>query len=510
MKRNLVRLVLAVLFVLAIGAVPTMAQVAFTASSTLLPVRGEGTKEAVGQVVLGATTNGTIKGGTLTPPGSAIVVTFSAPIGNIDPTTGTAGVLTCLPTTICGGTETTLSASGSTLTIKFLHGDAVIMTGNSYTISGLRINASALSTGSLTANITAVVPPAVSSTNPITITNPTVTVANVIKPSFALTTGTPGSILTCNPAEGTSFSVTLTENYPSAFTSESDEIGLAAGSAGEPITNGSQISVTVTNVPSGVTINAETPSYPTTPIPQTSLTIALDSTTPGSVMSTGAPITFLYDVQADNPTAVESVILGFELSFNGTLPSSPPPPSVTVAVSLAPIDQSKTPAFVAGNSIGGGTGVTVSACVTYILLPWVTNYQVASSTDPRSHYDTGIVIGNTTTDPFGAPGSALPQNGNCVLTMYPWDGSASTTYTTATANSGTSLLFTASTAFPGKSGYVAGLCNFQNAHSYVYIVDNSGLGPAHTAADYLGLIVPNPALIHRNPAGGGEGESLAH
>jgi len=496
MKRNFVRSVLAVLFGLAMGAVPAMAQVAFTASSTLLPVRGEGTKEAVGQIVLGATTAGTIIGGTAAAPGSAIVVTFSAPIANAS-TVGSANVK-CLPTTNCGGLITAVSASGSVMTIKFPTSNVLMAVGNSYTISGLRINASALATPTLTANITATIPPAVSSTNPITITNPTVTIANVAKPSFttALTVG-PSSILTCNPASGeNTFAVTVTENYQSAFTSASDEAGLTPPPT--VITNGVQFLFTVTNVPSGATLTANA-SVSSASFPL--LKVAEDSTTAcaAGVTSTGAPITCLYDINGDDPTVIENFLVAFTTDFHGmTLPSSPPPPAVTVGISLAPTDQTKTPAFVAGNSEGNFTAITISPCVTYLLLPWVTNYQVASCTDPRCHYDTGIVIGNTTTDPFGAPGSALPQNGNCVLTLYPWDGSASTTYTTATANSGTSLLFTASTAFPGKSGYVAGLCNFQNAHSYVYIVDNSGLGPAHTAADYLGLVIPNPTLVDRN------------
>jgi hypothetical protein len=520
MKRNSVRslftlIFLTLIFGLALGAVSAMAEsTSFEISATQLNIRGEGTKEAIGPVILTAT-SGTPGGvPSVIKANSAITFAFSAPVANAGGLTNAN--LSCSPGVCTGVTVSSPGALGvSSVTLTFAFDSGPIRIGDTIELGGVRVNANAQGVGNLTVNLSAIVPPAFLTTNGIGFINNGVTVGIIKAPSFtvALSTG-PNSILTCSPGAQT-FGITVTENFSTAFTSESDEAALAPGAPMFPVTNGLQLLVTIHNLPAGAVITAEAPAYPTG---QTSLAVALDPSSSQVVTSTGADITFLYDVSTSSSSA--SKIEGVTLNFTPSYPAGLPPTTigpVTALVSLAPTDQTKTPAFAPGNTEPFSPPtptpapvINISNCVTYILLPWVTNFQVATSTDPRGHYDSGIVITNTSTDPFGAPGSALPQNGNCVLTMYPDDGSTSTTYTTATANSGTSLVFTASMSFPGKSGYVVGFCNFQNAHSYVYIVDNAGLGPAHTASGYLGLVIPNVTKEPRNPAGFGFGESLTH
>ncbi len=217
--------------------------------------------------------------------------------------------------------------------------------------------------------------------------------------------------------------------------------------------------------------------------------------------STGAPITFTYDITADDPTAFESVILNYDTSFAaGPLPAVGPI-IVTAAVSLAPTAPGTAiPLFVVGNVEGKVTAISISDCITNLLLPWVTNFNIPSSKSADSHYDTGIAIANTTKDPFGASGGALAQMGSCSLTMFPSDGTGPFPYVSPVVGAGTTLLFAASSAWPGKSGYVIGTCTFQNAHAYVSIGNNTGLGAHVTTQDYLGLVLPNPSVWSRNPA----------
>jgi hypothetical protein len=62
-------------------------------------------------------------------------------------------------------------------------------------------------------------------------------------------------------------------------------------------------------------------------------------------------------------------------------------------------------------------------------------------------------------------------------------------------------------AFYNKTGYAIAICNFQNAYGWAEIWDNAGsaAGPG-VLGSYVAYILPNPALVHRTPAGGGLGE----
>jgi Na+-driven multidrug efflux pump len=60
--------------------------------------------------------------------------------------------------------------------------------------------------------------------------------------------------------------------------------------------------------------------------------------------------------------------------------------------------------------------------------------------------------------------------------------------------------------FAGRTGYAIAQCNFQNAYAFAEISYNFSLASGF-AYGYAAYILPNPALYHRTPAGGGLGEN---
>jgi hypothetical protein len=160
--------------------------------------------------------------------------------------------------------------------------------------------------------------------------------------------------------------------------------------------------------------------------------------------------------------------------------------------------------------------VNFSDCVTYMLFPYVNTYNASGSVPMAiAHWGTNISIANTTTDPFGpnpvtANGSAVPQSGSCTVYFYPASGSGMVSYTTPTIPSGGLFGFGVGTAlvpFYNNTGYAIAICNFQNAYGWAYLYDNYGISNPTYGFGYAAYILPNPALYHRTPAGGGLGEN---
>jgi hypothetical protein len=158
---------------------------------------------------------------------------------------------------------------------------------------------------------------------------------------------------------------------------------------------------------------------------------------------------------------------------------------------------------------GVDTAFGVSDCITNILFPWVAVDPAGTHSEV---FDTGMAIANTTKDPFGA-GAAKAQSGNCTLTGYDaTTGAATDPEVLGPIEAGETLpvVLSTTTVFgAGFRGYVIAVCNFQNAHAFAFLTDDSPAGLAtRVASSYLGLIIPNPAIVPRQPAGGdGRGEA---
>jgi len=115
---------------------------------------------------------------------------------------------------------------------------------------------------------------------------------------------------------------------------------------------------------------------------------------------------------------------------------------------------------------GGTTGST-----TRLLYTFVTNV---------AGFDTGIVISNTSADPFGTTN----QSGNCKLTFF--GAGSPPSYTTPAIPAGNSFATLASSIAPGFQGYVFAECFFAFAHGAAFISD---VGARNLFSTYLALVI---------------------
>lgn len=157
-----------------------------------------------------------------------------------------------------------------------------------------------------------------------------------------------------------------------------------------------------------------------------------------------------------------------------------------------------------------GDMLTISACRTILLFPFITN---------QIGFDTGIVISNTSSDPL-ASNVSRQQQGACTLYYYggtSGGGAAPSNQTTQIIPTGQQLVFTLSgggtygaPGAPGFQGYMFAICDFQFAHGYAFV---TRMGATDIAHGYLALIVPDRARIAQHSslaAATNEGEQLGY
>ena len=113
----------------------------------------------------------------------------------------------------------------------------------------------------------------------------------------------------------------------------------------------------------------------------------------------------------------------------------------------------------------------------------------------QSGLDTGIVIANTTQDPFGT----LPVNGACSFFLF--GANATAPFTTPTINAGTQYSTIASVIAPNFQGYMIVDCNFPLAHGWYFHTKTGGVGFLATDS---ALVLPSTSRTSSLP------ESLAH
>jgi len=152
---------------------------------------------------------------------------------------------------------------------------------------------------------------------------------------------------------------------------------------------------------------------------------------------------------------------------------APAPPAFALAAGSSASSQLPVPRFV-------DTGVarnlvTVTACRTNLLFPFVTN---------QAGFDTGLAIANTSQDPFGT----TPQSGICTWNYF--GDNAPAPVDTAAVAGGTVTVALASTDAPDFQGYVIAVCNFEFAHGFAFVSD---IGARNLAMGYLALVLPEPA-----------------
>lgn len=165
------------------------------------------------------------------------------------------------------------------------------------------------------------------------------------------------------------------------------------------------------------------------------------------------------------------------VTVNGTYA---PLSTVTKMSSSAPV-----PRF--ADTSSATTVYTMNQCVTNLLFPFVTN---------QAGFDTGMVITNTSKDPFGTSNEA----GTCKLNYYgdTNGGAAPPAQTSAAVPAGDYLIWGLSSGgkfgvapTQGFQGYIIAQCMFRWAHGFAFISD---YGNTKTAHGYLALIMDEASL----------------
>jgi hypothetical protein len=255
-------------------------------------------------------------------------------------------------------------------------------------------------------------------------------------------------------------------------------------------TQGTRLIARFSNVPANVTVSVPTANITNSAGDTVTLIYAttngstVDSS--GVVALTGGAGAAVWEVIASNPGAISSITIPVSVKYVAN--PLPGLGTATVTGNYAPTTtvftasySAPVPRFV--DNPQSATTFTINSCKTNLLFPFLTN---------QAGFDSGIVISNTSLDPFGT----VPQRGPCTLYYYGntnGTGAAPNSQTSGTVNEGTQLVATLSgggnlgiTSTPGFQGYVIASCNFQYAHGYAFVSD---LGASRVAEGYLALVM---------------------
>jgi hypothetical protein len=155
------------------------------------------------------------------------------------------------------------------------------------------------------------------------------------------------------------------------------------------------------------------------------------------------------------------------------------------------------------------TVMTFTPATTTFLIPFATASGAAVQTSAT--FNTGIAIANSTADPasFGVipNGPARDQSGTITFTMFPSDGSASFSVTSANVPLGGSLVTNLSQLLQSASppitgtftGYIIGVANFTNAHGAAFVYGGGAADRLVSATEVL--VIPPPAVVPRTSLG---------
>jgi hypothetical protein len=211
-------------------------------------------------------------------------------------------------------------------------------------------------------------------------------------------------------------------------------------------------------------------------------------------LSSGAGSAVWY-VTVDNPSANDKVYFAVDFRWKsntttgipalgtGSVNGSYDPLSTVFSASSGPV-----PRFIDDDPDEWWDIITINSCATNLLYVYVTN---------QAGFDTGMVISNTSMDPFGTS----TQEGACTIYYYgttTGGGAAPAPVTTPTVPAGEQAIWTLSSggtvvpnggtiaAVPGFQGYAIAHCEFQYAHGYAYISD---IGNTKIAQGFQALVM---------------------
>lgn len=513
------------------------------ASTSTTPLRPNSNAEALSPIVLEYTGSSatSVTAGNF-DVGSAFRVTLNAPIvgySTINTLLGTTAQADfCMAGTTTWGpcTSLTVTTVGAT-ELQLTNDTAAALTwttpGTYFVIYGLRVATAGLPGSTpITATITAYTPaPYTDLWDFPSGTNNTSVTVGTVQPITALTSSpSPSSaeeydIYSCLgfPSGGVTITTSATENWAGAWTSLLDEQAAApfAPSAGDVVTNGSNVSVVIAGIPAGVTIVAQPPfnlyggseTWGAVPAPYVSTTPNSTATFTFVILATNRPTT----------TTIEGAIFSFLVTSVGALTTvNNPPMTTSFELSPAPVGSDFYPAFtyptlgIVEELPGSPYSIIVFLdCQTTLFFPYVTNYDAGPGAGPLGNWDTALEVANMSSVPTNSEyyifGYTIPTNGACTFSLYnagtaatagtPVQATPITTFTTPVILSGgiwASMLSGLVPKFP--SGYAFAVCDFLTGEGYAQIVDNAnGLGNWQVMSSYLAPAFdpPSPTTIKK-------------
>jgi len=127
---------------------------------------------------------------------------------------------------------------------------------------------------------------------------------------------------------------------------------------------------------------------------------------------------------------------------------------------------------------------------TYLLFTYVNTYNLSGVSSAMAHWDTAIVISNTSADPWGTK----QESGACTVYFY-GAGGQPVQFITPTIQAGTSYSFDVCDSvlgFDNHTGYAIAACSFPNAHGLATMWDNAGQGDPQVMATVPALVLNYP------------------
>lgn len=299
-------------------------------------------------------------------------------------------------------------------------------------------------------------------------------------------------------------SLVINEGYVSAWRTTTQESN--SGSELTGAGTGSQVLLTFTGIPAGVTLTLSNPANTNASgVAISDATLTSESGDNDSTITyTGTDLTKVDVIQIDIVASLKTgttAVTAASITVNANMGPQGAALSSVLATNNRPTLTGGYPRFSTA-ATSEVTVVSVTAAATNLLIPFVTYDGLTGG------YDTGISVANTTADPWSGSGGATAGSGTITVYFYPRTTTgADTTYslTTATgttpgvglatdgtlASGGTwsvllSELLTSASKTGAFTGYLYVRSNFILAHGTAYVTNFSTFTSASPA-----LIVPD-------------------
>jgi len=369
----------------------------------------------------------------------------------------------------------------------------------------------------------------------------------------------PGVYVNCVNSPAMPATISVTEPYQADFVDyyllDSSSATLTTRpifGATDIVAAGTQILLTVSNVPPGATLTFPLSVVGNGSVPKPAgdaivgdtgdhLVLASSATIVGSTVPNSA--TVLYNYTCYNATVCDTAYESFGITPTVTNTSESVTGTIMIQAQVVPYDVTAT------TPVGGVASfttppnanpvrprwsdppttltafITLAPCSTTLLFPWVVDVP---------GFDTGVIINNTTqdyTNAAGLPNSVLiaapnfpfveptsPEQGTCTLYYFPSNEAPALYQTSPVLSTGqTWSWIQSSSPFAGLTGYMMARCNFRYGHGYAAIGQGTSVGSLQFTEAYLALLIPDPVILgYRADAADGwvgydnTGEGLDH